>query len=85
MYIKLFTPASSWTWLLLECDPAEELAFAYCYDGSYPEDAELGYVSLTELRGLRTRWGLPAVERDLWFEHRPLSEAIQAECPGARR
>ena len=81
VYVRLFTPASSWTWLLIECDPTEELAFGYCCDASYPEGAELGHVSLTELRGLRTRWRLPAVERDLCFANQQLSDALRTECP----
>ena len=84
VHTKLFTPCSSWTWLITEYDPADNLAFGYCYDASYPDGAELGYVSITELESLRLR-GIPAVERDLWFEPKPLSEAIRVECPGARR
>ena len=79
VFVKLFTPASSWTWLLTEYDPAEQLAFGFCYDASYPEGAELGYVSLLELKAI-VQPGLPAVERDLQFRSQPLSRARKAEC-----
>ena len=80
VHIKLFTPCSSWTWLLTEYDPEEQLAFGFCYDASYPEGAELGYVSLAELKSVMLR-GIPAVERDLHFQPAPLSVAKKRECP----
>ena len=80
VHIKLFTPYSSWTWLLTEYDPEEQLAFGYCYDASYPEGAELGYVSIAELKSVMLR-GIPAVERDLHFQRAPLSVAKKRECP----
>ena len=46
VYVKLFTPCSSWTWLITEYEPVDDLAFGFCYDGSYPEGAELAYVSV---------------------------------------
>lgn len=79
---KLFTPMSSWTWLLTEYDPAENMAFGFCYDSTYPDGAELGYVSITELESLK-KGGIPAVERDLYFKPKPLSGAKASECPGA--
>jgi hypothetical protein len=68
--VKLFTPNAGATWLLTELD-AEDVAFGLCDLGQgFPE---LGYVSLTELEGLRGRWGLP-IERDLHFvADKPLS------------
>jgi hypothetical protein len=61
--VKLFTPNAGATWLLSELD-SEDIAFGLCDLGQgFPE---LGYVSLTELEGLRGRWGL-AIERDLHF------------------
>ncbi|MDQ0589906.1 DUF2958 domain-containing protein [Variovorax paradoxus] len=63
--VKLFTPNAGATWLLTEIDPDDQdIAFGLCDLGQgFPE---LGYVSLTELEGLRGRWGLP-IERDLYF------------------
>jgi len=61
--VKLFTPDAGATWLLSELD-SEETAFGLCDLGQgFPE---LGYVSLSELKGLRGKWGLP-IERDLHF------------------
>jgi hypothetical protein len=63
--VKLFTPDANCTWLLSEIDPEErDIAFGLCDLGQgFPE---LGCVSLTELRSLRGKYGLP-VERDLSF------------------
>ena len=63
--VKLFTPDAGCTWLLSEIDPEEpDIAFGLCDLGlGFPE---LGCVSLTELRSVRGKLGLP-VERDLSF------------------
>jgi hypothetical protein len=52
-------------WLLTELDPDHELAFGLCDLGM--GEPELGYVSLTELRTVRGKLGLP-IERDLQFD-----------------
>jgi Protein of unknown function (DUF2958) len=64
--VKLFTPDAGATWLLSETDPDEpDIAFGLCDLGfGYPE---LGSVSVTELRAVRGKLGLP-VERDLHFK-----------------
>ena len=63
--VKLFTPDAAATWLLSEIDPDEpDIAFGLCDLGM--DCAELGSVSLSELRGIRGRLGLP-VERDRGF------------------
>lgn len=84
VHVKLFTPYSSWTWLLLEHDPQDGTAFAYAYDATYPQGAELGYIDVAELQAMRTRWGGQQVERDVSFLPCPLSVALRAKCPGAR-
>jgi hypothetical protein len=62
--VKLFTPDGGATWLLTEPD-SDGLLFGLCELGlGCPE---LGYVSLTELRTMRGKLGLP-IERDLHFE-----------------
>jgi hypothetical protein len=62
---QAFTPDAHCTWLLTELNPDHELAFGLCDLGlGCPE---LGYVSLTELRAVRGKLGLP-VERDEHFE-----------------
>ena len=64
--VKLFTPDAGATWLLTEIDPEyPDQAFGLCDLGlGFPE---LGYVSMTEIRGVRGRLGLP-VERDMYFK-----------------
>ncbi|TWT20318.1 DUF2958 domain-containing protein [Luteimonas marina] len=63
--VKLFTPDANATWLLTELSPNDpDIAFGLCDLGlGFPE---IGYVSLTEIRQLRGKLGLP-VERDLGF------------------
>jgi hypothetical protein len=69
--VKLFTPDAQCTWLLTEIDEGTDLAFGLCDLGMGV--SELGYVSLTELRTVRGKLGLP-VERDLHFEaDKPIS------------
>jgi len=68
VHCKFFTPDSSWTWYVIEFD-GEDTFFGYVV-GFVPE---LGYFSLSELESIRGPLGLP-VERDLYFEPKPLSE-----------
>ena len=68
---------STATWLLTEFDPADtDRAFGLCDLGmGFPE---LGWVSITELRELRGKFGLP-VERDRHFKaNKPLSAYADA-------
>jgi len=64
--VKLFTPDAGFTWLLSELNPEEpDIAFGLCDLGlGFPE---LGYVRLSEIASVRSRFGL-AVERDLHFK-----------------
>jgi Protein of unknown function (DUF2958) len=66
--IKYFTPDSSWTWFAIEYDPIDGVFFGLV-DGF---EEELGYFTLAELTEARGPHGL-RIERDLWFEPRPLS------------
>lgn len=68
-HLKWFTPDSSWTWYVLEYDPADRLCFGLVIG----QERELGYFSLDELLTLRGPLGLK-VERDLYWEPRPLSQ-----------
>ena len=81
--VKLFTPDANATWLLSEIDPENpDTAFGLCDLGfGYPE---LGYVSLSELRGFRGRFGLP-IERDLSFKPEKTLIEYAKEASGARR
>ena len=70
--VKLFTPDAGATWLITECDPDEpDRLFGLCDLGlNFPE---LGWVSLSEIKKVRGRLGLP-VERDANFvANKPLS------------
>ncbi len=69
VHVKFFTPDSSWTWYLTEFDPSQRLCFGLVIG----LDHELGYFSLAELEEVRGPLGL-AIERDLYFKSRPLSE-----------
>lgn len=63
--VKLFTPDAGCTWLLTEIDPEDpDIAFGLCDLGM--GCPELGSVSLSELKSVRGRLGLP-IERDLHF------------------
>lgn len=76
--VKLFLPGTACTWLLSELDYEDvTIAFGLCDLGFYCP--ELGSVSLTELKSVRSpHFNLP-IERDLHFEARyPLS--IYAEA-----
>jgi len=61
VYIKLFTPDSSWTWYITEFD-GEDLCFGLV----------IGHFSLREIAGVRGPLRL-RIERDLFFQPRPLN------------
>lgn len=69
--VKLFTPDAAATWLLTEAYPEgpDVRLFGLCDLGM--GGPELGYLMLSEIEGVRGKFGLP-VERDLYFkaEHR---------------
>ena len=63
--VKLFYPLSAATWLLTELDPDDpDLAFGLCDLGMGAP--ELGYVRLSELKGIRGMGGT-GIERDEYF------------------
>ena len=74
---KLFSPFSNWTWYVTEWDAETGLCFGLV-EGF---ESELGYFDLTELAeatvfgGLSAgQAGVPAVERDLYWEPKTLGE-----------
>jgi Protein of unknown function (DUF2958) len=67
VHAKLFHPASSWTWWVLEFD-GEDMLFGIV-DGFV---REWGYFSLSELEAVRGPLGLP-IERDEHFTPCPVS------------
>ena len=67
---KLFSPYSGWTWYITEMDPATGQCFGLV-DGF---EKEIGYFDLTELAETTVFGGVPAVERDLYWEPKTLGE-----------
>ena len=67
---KLFSPYSQWTWYITEMDPATGTCFGLV-DGL---EQEIGYFDLTELAETTVFGGVPAVERDLYWEPKTLGE-----------
>lgn len=59
-YAKLFHPASSWTWYVMEYDGQDT-----CFGLVVGQETEFGYFSLEELSQLQV-CGLP-IERDMHF------------------
>ena len=67
---KLFSPYSGWTWYITELDPETGQCFGLV-DGF---EQEIGYFDLTELAETTVFGGVPAVERDLYWEPMTLGE-----------
>ena len=67
---KLFSPYNGWTWYITEMDPVAGQYFGLV-NGF---EQELGYFDLTELAETTVFGGVPAVERDLYWEPRTLGE-----------
>ena len=61
--VKLFNPSGIGTWFLSELNPKDNTAFGLCC----LQEEEVGYVSLEELKSLKTPLGL-GIERDLYFK-----------------
>ena len=68
--VKFFTPDGRWSWYASEFD-GTDLFFGFVV-GFEPE---LGYFSLSELKGVRGALGLP-IERDRWFRPTPLRQLM---------
>lgn len=69
---KLFNPAGAGTWYLYE-HIEDDIYMAFVTLGD-PMDAEIGTVSLDELKSLRLPFGL-SIERDMSFD--PLSRTLK--------
>lgn len=67
--LKWFTPDSSWTWFVVEYDPAERRCFGLVIG----HEREFGHFSLDEIQELRGPLGLQ-VERDLYWKAQPASQ-----------
>ena len=68
--VKLFSPYSNWTWYVTEWDPNTGTCFGLV-EGL---ESEIGYFDLTELAEATALGGVPAVERDLYWEPRTIGE-----------
>ena len=75
--VKYFNPYGGQTWYASEYDPETDNFYGYV-DPYIPGMAELGYFNNQELRGQRVPPFRLPLERDLWFEPRPLSEIREA-------
>ena len=62
--LKLFNPCGAGTWYITEFN-GEDLMFGFCNLGD-DQCAELGYVSLSELKSLRLPFGM-SIERDMYW------------------
>jgi len=79
--VKLFLPGTGWTWYITEYSPQQDTAFGWV-DGL---EAELGYISLPELRDIRTPEGF-AVERDThWNPDTSLAEVMSSSWEARTR
>ena len=72
VWVKFFYPDFSWTWYLCGFDPDTELAWGVVNGW----DIDIGDFSLQELRQTKSKLGL-SIERDLYFDPRPLSELLR--------
>jgi hypothetical protein len=69
VWLKYFTPDSSWTWYVTEFDPGDRLCFGLVVG----HETELGYFTLDELETTKGPLGVH-IERDLYFREFPLSK-----------
>jgi len=69
VWAKFFDPSGSWTWFVLEFDPAEGRFFGLVKGF----ETELGYFMLEELEAIRGAFGL-GIERDIYFKPCRLSD-----------
>ena len=71
---KLFSPYGNWIWYITEYDPETGTCFGLV-EGF---ETELGYFSLDELAEATVFGGVPAVERDLYWQPKTIREIRQA-------
>ena len=78
---KLFSPYSNWTWYITEMDRET----GQCFGLVEGLETELGYFDLTELAETTVLGGVPAVERDLYWQPMTLGEIKYAGRNDSRR
>ena len=80
VYVKYFTPSSSWTWYVvggeqvLDESGTHEIDFRF-FGLVFGHEKEFGYFLLSELEEVRGPLGLP-IERDLHFTPKTLAEIV---------
>ncbi len=74
---NLFSLYSNWTWYITEMDPVT----GQCFGLVEGFEKEIGYFDLTELAETTVFGGVPAVERDLYWQPMTLGE-IKSGSPG---
>ncbi|MDT5040620.1 MAG: hypothetical protein QOE51_1605 [Actinoplanes sp.] len=82
VYVKFFLPGTGWSWFATEFDPLDRICFGYAHNSADPQNAELGYFSLTELEEIRAG-GLFRVERDLNWSPISIREVKERLAVGA--
>ena len=78
-HVKLFSPYSSWTWYVTEWEAETGLCFGLV-EGF---DTEWGYFGLTELAETTVFGGVPAIERDLYWEPKTIGEITRESSRSA--
>ena len=68
--VKLFSPYSNWTWFITGWESETGLCFGLV-EGF---DTEWGYFGLGELAETTVFGGVPAIERDLYWEPKTIGE-----------
>jgi hypothetical protein len=76
VYIKFFSPYSNWTWYITEGTQEEDDFIFFGLVIGF--EREWGYISLNELQSTKVL-GVPAVERDLYFQPKRISEIKELE------
>ena len=71
---KFFSPWMDWTWYAVEFD-GEDIFFGLVEGFA----TEWGYFSLSEIQAGRGPFGVPVVERDLYFQPAPISEVTDGK------
>ncbi len=78
---KLFSPFSNWTWFITEMDRET----GQCFGLVEGFETELGYFDLSELAETTVLGGVPAVERDLYWQPMTLGEIKRGSRHDSRR
>ena len=77
--LKLFNPRGIGTWYIWEYDPSEELGFGYANLGD-DEMAEMGYISVKELKEVNLPYGMK-IERDInWDPNTTVQQVLDGEA-----